>query len=355
MKARSPPCSPSRSPPRWWSPRAAAADDTAGGGSSSAAAPPRPAARRRSSRSSPTRPRRSSTTRSSPRSRRPRAGKGVGFKTSFGASGDQSRAVEAGLQADVVDVLARARHDRLVKAGLVAADWNERRRTRASSPTSVVAFVVRKGNPKNIKTWDDLLKPGVKVLTPNPFTSGAAKWNLLAAYGAKRRTAARTPQAGLDYLQRAASPSTSTVQDKSGREALQTFTARQRRRAALLRERGDHRPEEGPGRRLRAPRRHDQDREPDSPTTEGAAAAGARRSSTTCCPSPAQETFADWGYRPVDQAVARQRTRRSSRRRRACSRSTTSAAGRRSTTSSSTRRTGSVAKIEEDAGVSTAK
>ncbi len=72
---------------------------------------------------------------------------------------------------------------RLVEAGLVDAGWADTP-TDGLVTTSVVSFIVRKGNPKNIKTWDDLLKPGVEVLTPNPFTSGAAKWNLLAAYGA---------------------------------------------------------------------------------------------------------------------------------------------------------------------------
>ena len=99
-------------------------------------------------------------------------GKDVGFKTSYGASGDQSRAVEAGLGADVVTFSTEPDMTRLVDASLVAPDWN-------STPneglvtTSVVAFIVRPGNPKSIKTWDDLIKPGVKVLTPNPFTSGA--------------------------------------------------------------------------------------------------------------------------------------------------------------------------------------
>ena len=87
--------------------------------------------------------------------------------------------------------------------------------------TSVVSFVVRKGNPKNIKTWDDLLKPGIKVLTPNPFSSGAAKWNLLAGYGyASDR--GKDEAAGLDYLRKLITEHVE-VQDKSGREALQNF------------------------------------------------------------------------------------------------------------------------------------
>src|ERR1700712_1249773 len=150
------------------------------------------------------------------------AGEGVGFKSSFGASGDQSRAVEAGLKADVVSFSLEPDMTRLVDAGLVAKDW-------ANTPskglvtTSVVSFIVRPGNPKHIKTWDDLLKPGIKVLTPNPFTSGAAKWNLLAAYGAKS-DGGKNPQAGLAYLKELITKHVK-VQDKSGRDALQTFTS----------------------------------------------------------------------------------------------------------------------------------
>src|SRR5215211_2624924 len=125
-------------------------------------------------------------------------GEGVGFKSSFGASGEQSRAVEAGLKADVVSFSLEPDMTRLVDAGLVADDWASTP-TKGLVTTSVVSFIVRKGNPKNIRTWDDLLKPGVEVLTPNPFTSGAAKWNLLAAYGAKS-DGGSNEHAGLDYL-----------------------------------------------------------------------------------------------------------------------------------------------------------
>ena len=111
---------------------------------------------------------------------------------------------------------------RLVKAGLVADDWNQGE-NKSLINTSVVAFVVRKGNPKHIRTWADLLKPGVKVLTPNPFTSGAAKWNLLAAYG-QATNKGSDPQAGLDYVRELLTKHVK-VQDKSGREALQNFTS----------------------------------------------------------------------------------------------------------------------------------
>lgn len=150
------------------------------------------------------------------------AGKGIGFKTSFGASGDQSRAVEAGLPADVVTFSTEPDVTRLVKAGLVAKDWNAGP-NKGLVTTSLVSFIVRKGNPKHIKTWADLLKPGVKVLTPNPFTSGAAKWNILAAYG-QASGGGKDPQAGLDYVSKLIKDHV-VVQDKSGREALQNFTS----------------------------------------------------------------------------------------------------------------------------------
>jgi sulfate/thiosulfate-binding protein len=109
-------------------------------------------------------------------------GKGVTFKTSYGASGDQSRAVEGGLKADYVHFSVGTDVDRLVKAGLVAKDW-DKGATKGIVSTSVVVLGVREGNPKKIKGWDDLVKPGVKIVTANPASSGAARWNALAAWG----------------------------------------------------------------------------------------------------------------------------------------------------------------------------
>jgi sulfate/thiosulfate-binding protein len=108
-------------------------------------------------------------------------GKDVSFKTSYGASGDQSRAVEGGLDADVVHFSLEPDMTRLVDAGLVADDWKEND-TNGIATSSVVSFVVREGNPENIQTWDDLVKPGVEIITPNPASSGSAKWNILAAW-----------------------------------------------------------------------------------------------------------------------------------------------------------------------------
>jgi len=109
-------------------------------------------------------------------------GKGVTWQSSYGASGDQSRAVEAGLEADYVHFSLEGDVTRLVDAGLVADDWNAGPNKGVVSQ-SVVVLVVRKGNPKNIQGWDDIVKPGVGIITPNPGSSGSARWNILAAWG----------------------------------------------------------------------------------------------------------------------------------------------------------------------------
>jgi sulfate transport system substrate-binding protein len=108
-------------------------------------------------------------------------GDGVSFKTSYGASGDQSRAVVSGADADVVHYSLETDVTRLVGEGLVAEDWKDNA-TEGIATSSVVVFVVRKGNPDGIQTWDDIVKSGVEVITPNPGSSGSARWNILAAW-----------------------------------------------------------------------------------------------------------------------------------------------------------------------------
>jgi sulfate/thiosulfate-binding protein len=149
------------------------------------------------------------------------AGKDVSFSQSYGASGDQARAVQAGLKADVVELSLAPDMDTLVKAGLVDPKWN-RQSYRGIVTDSVVVFAVRDGNPKHIRNWDDLLKPGVQVITPNPFTSGGARWNVMAAYGAWRKLGKTKPQAQAKLLQLFKHVA---VQDKSARDALNTFLA----------------------------------------------------------------------------------------------------------------------------------
>jgi len=108
-------------------------------------------------------------------------GKDTEFAPSYGASGDQSRAVVSGANADVVHFSLETDVTRLVDEGLVADDWKDNA-TNGIATSSVVVFVVRKGNPENIQTWDDLVKPDVEVVTPNPGSSGSARWNILGAW-----------------------------------------------------------------------------------------------------------------------------------------------------------------------------
>jgi sulfate/thiosulfate transport system substrate-binding protein len=149
------------------------------------------------------------------------AGKGVTFGQSFGASGSQSRAVDSGQPADVVAFSTEPDMTRLVKDGIVAKNWDANPEKGISSD-SVVVMVVRKGNPKHITGWDDLIKPGVDVITPNPSTSGSARWNVLAGYGAQLKEG-KTPAQALAYLKTLLSKNVS-VQDSSASAALQTFT-----------------------------------------------------------------------------------------------------------------------------------
>jgi sulfate/thiosulfate transport system substrate-binding protein len=149
------------------------------------------------------------------------AGKGISFSQSYGSSGEQSRAVAAGLDADIVALSLEPDVTSLVQKKLVAKNWKNDKYGGMVS-RSVVVFIVRDGNPKRLKTWNDLLKPGVQVVTPNPFTSGGAKWNIMAAYGGALR-AGKTPQQAVDYLGKlwkhvAAQPA-------SAREGLQMFLA----------------------------------------------------------------------------------------------------------------------------------
>jgi sulfate/thiosulfate transport system substrate-binding protein len=110
-------------------------------------------------------------------------GKSVEIKQSHGGSGAQARSVIDGLQADVVTLALAYDVDAIAGKGLLAADWQKRLPDNAAPYTSTIVFLVRKGNPKGIKDWDDLVKSGVQVITPNPKTSGGARWNYLAAWG----------------------------------------------------------------------------------------------------------------------------------------------------------------------------
>jgi sulfate/thiosulfate transport system substrate-binding protein len=146
-------------------------------------------------------------------------GQGVSFDQSYASSGEQSRAVESGLPADVVAFSLEPDVTRLVDADLVSPGWARDEHDGMVSD-SVVVFAVRKGNPKGIRGWDDLVRDDVEVITPNPFTSGGARWNVMAAYGAQLRMGKSEDEA-VEYLRKLFH--NVPVQDKSAREALQTF------------------------------------------------------------------------------------------------------------------------------------
>jgi sulfate/thiosulfate-binding protein len=148
------------------------------------------------------------------------AGKGVGFSSSFGSSGSQSRAVDAGQKADVVAFSTTPDMTRLVDDKLVASNWNANPEHGFSSD-SVVVFVVRKGNPDHITSWSDLIKPGVQVITPNPSTSGSARWNILAAYGAQLKLG-DSPAQALAYVKTLITKHV-PVEDASASTSLATF------------------------------------------------------------------------------------------------------------------------------------
>jgi sulfate/thiosulfate-binding protein len=149
-------------------------------------------------------------------------GKGVGFNSSFAASGSQSRAVDSGQPADIVAFSTTPDMTRLVKDKIVASDWDANPEKGMSSD-SVVVFVVRKGNPKHITGWDQLIQKGVDVVTPNPATSGSARWNIMAGYGAQLKEG-KSPAQALAYIRTLLTKNVS-VQPSAASSALQTFTS----------------------------------------------------------------------------------------------------------------------------------
>ena len=248
-------------------------------------------------------------------------GKDVGFKQSYGASGDQARAVEAGLKADVVALSLAPDVDKLVDAKKVAADWNKDKYD-GFVTNSVVVLATRKGNPKNIKSWDDLTKDGVEVITPNPFTSGGAKWNIMAAYGAQLK-AGKSEQEAKQYLKDLFD--NVPVQDKSAREALQTFIGGKgdvllayENEAITAQQKDQELDYTIPNGTIliQNPIAVTIGSSPEGAPSSSSSRAATRRRRSSARRATARSTRTSW-------------TSPSTRRRRTCSRSTTSAAGRR--------------------------
>jgi sulfate/thiosulfate transport system substrate-binding protein len=229
------------------------------------------------------------------------AGNGVNFNQSYGASGDQARAVAAGLPADVVNLSLDPDVDLLVRKGIVPKNWKANAH-RGIVSDSIVVFVVRDGNPKHVKGWGDLIKPGVKVITPNPFTSGGARWNVMAAYGALRRQGKSDKQA-IQYLKKLFHHV--PVQPASAREALQIFA--QGQGDVLLTYENDaiYAEKKGVHTEYHIPRATLLIETPAALTKTGLKKPAAKAFYKYLWSSTAQKAFADQGYRPVVKGVAK--------------------------------------------------
>ena len=153
-----------------------------------------------------------------------KTGDNVKIKQSHGGSGKQARAVIDGLEADVVTLALAYDIDALAEHKLLAADWQKRLAHNSAPYTSTIVFLVRKGNPKGIKDWNDLIKPGVSVITPNPKTSGGARWNHLAAWGYALRQPGGNEAKAKDFLGKLYK--NVPVLDSGARGATTTFVER---------------------------------------------------------------------------------------------------------------------------------
>ncbi len=231
------------------------------------------------------------------------AGKGVGFASSFAASGSQSRAVDSGQPADVVAFSTTPDMTRLVKDKLVASEWDANSEKGMSSD-SVVVFVVRKGNPKHITGWDQLTGKGVEVITPNPATSGSARWNIMAGYGALLQQG-KSPTQALGYIRTLLTKNVS-VQDSSASSALQTFTSG--KGDVLLDYESDAIAAEKAGDKISyvIPKQTLLIETPIAVTASSSHASQANAFLKYQWSTAGQTIWAQQGYRPVDPAVAKQ-------------------------------------------------
>jgi sulfate/thiosulfate transport system substrate-binding protein len=224
-------------------------------------------------------------------------GEGATFKTSFGPSGDQSRAVQAGQPADYVHLSTEPDMQALVDNGIVDSSWQDNK-YKGIVQNSVVVFVTRKGNPNNIQTWDDVVKPGVEVVTPNVFSSGGAKWNLLAAYGAELKQG-KTPDEALDFLRSVLEHA--VVQPGSAGDALTAFTSG--KGDVLLSYESDAIEAQKAGEDIDYVVPDDTIKIETPAATTSDASTQAQDFLSYLWTPEAQQLFADGGYRPVDPKV----------------------------------------------------
>jgi sulfate/thiosulfate transport system substrate-binding protein len=226
-------------------------------------------------------------------------GEGVEFSASFGASGDQRRAVEEGLPADVVDFSLEPDMSAAVEAGIVAEDWNENR-YEGKITDSVVTLSVRPGNPEGIEDWEDLVTGDVEIITPNPATSGGAKWNIMAAYGSQIAQGASEEEA-LDFV--AQILEYTSVLDDSARDSLQTFASGKGDVLIGYENEAIQAQNEGIELEYVIPDDTILIENPAAVTTEAQDPQAAEAFLDYIWSPEGQQVFADYGYRPVDQSV----------------------------------------------------
>ena len=229
------------------------------------------------------------------------AGDGTSFSQSYGASGDQARAVAAGQNADLVALSLAPDIDLLVGKGLVPKSWAANSH-RGIVSDSVVVFVVRDGNPKHIKGWGDLVKPGIQVITPNPFTSGGARWNVMAAYGAQRR-AGKTDKQAIAYLYKLFKHV--PVQPDSARAALSIFAQGKGDVLLTYENEAIYAEQKGVHTEFKTPKATLLIETPVALTTSGLKKPAAKAFYRYLWSTTAQKAFAAQGYRPVVKAAAK--------------------------------------------------
>ena len=227
-------------------------------------------------------------------------GKNITFTQSYGASGDQSRAVEAGQKADVVEFSLEPDITRLVQDGIVDPSWNQNQ-YKGFVTNSVVVIGTRQGNPKKIKDWKDLTKSGVEVITPNPFTSGGARWNVLAGYGAESNVN-QSNQAGVDYLNKLFE--NVPVQDDSARASLQTFASGKGDAILAYENEAIFAKQQGQGFPYTLPNKTILIQNPVAVTKNSEHPEQAKAFVDFLYSKAAQKIFADNGYRPVVSGVS---------------------------------------------------
>ena len=229
------------------------------------------------------------------------AGSGTDFSQSYGASGDQARAVSAGQDADLVALSLDPDVNLLVGKGLVPKNWAANSH-RGIVSDSVVVFVVRDGNPKKIRGWGDLVKPGVQVINPNPFTSGGARWNVMAAYGAQRR-AGKTDKQAVAYLYKLFKHI--PVQPDSARAALQIFAQGKGDVLLTYENEAIYAEKKGVHTQYKTPKATMLIETPVALTKSGMRKPAAKAFYKFLWSSTAQKAFAAQGYRPTVKSVAK--------------------------------------------------